>query len=131
MNEKRKNLSNERKVLKVMLIVVIFFILGLAFASVKENNSLQMGTAISPEMLETRWSQEYKLCLPGMVGKLNINTADQEDLEALPGVGEKIAQEIIFYREENGLFQTTDEIVKVSGIGIKKLDQMKGFIIVK
>ncbi len=119
---------NERKTLKIMLVIVFFFILGLAFASVKENNSLQMGTAVSPEMLETRWSQEYKLCLPGMVDKLNINTADQKDLEALPGVGEKIAQEIIFYREKHGLFQTTDEIVKVSGIGIKKLNQMKEFI---
>lgn len=129
MDKKRKILLYKNKSTRIVLVVVVLFILGLAFTSLGNPNSLEMGTAISPEILETRWIQDYQLCLPGTIDKININTADQETLEALPGVGEKIAQEIILYREKNGFFHTTDEIVKVSGIGIKKLDQMKAFII--
>ncbi|WP_313525910.1 ComEA family DNA-binding protein [Anaerotignum sp.] len=90
-----------------------------------------MGTEITPEGLELRWSEDYKLFLPGTIDKININTADQETLESLPGVGEKLSTAIIKYREENGLFHSVDEIVNVSGIGIKKLNQMKEFIIVE
>lgn len=115
----------------MLSLVVFIFILGLVFFSARVGNPLQMGSAITVDALEMRWSQEYKLFLPGTIEKININTADQETLEALPGVGEKLAKKIIVYREENGLFQAVDEIVKVSGIGLKKLNQMKEFIIVE
>lgn len=50
---------------------------------------------------------------------ININTATQEELEALPSIGEVRAQAIIAYREEHGGFRTTDELMEVSGIGEK------------
>ena len=50
---------------------------------------------------------------------VNINTATQEELETLPSIGEVRAQAIIAYREEHGGFRTTDELMKVSGIGEK------------
>ena len=40
-----------------------------------------------------------------------------EDLQRLPGIGEKRAQAIVAYREEHGPFQTVDELDKVEGIG--------------
>ncbi|MDD3393388.1 MAG: ComEA family DNA-binding protein [Anaerotignum sp.] len=122
---------NIRKKQKILLVVIMFFAFGLRLASVKDGNSLEMGASITIDGLEERWAEEYVLFLPGTIEKININTAEQEVLEALPGVGEKLAQEIIIYREENGLFHSTDEIINVSGIGIKKLSQMKEFIIVE
>lgn len=50
---------------------------------------------------------------------ININTATQEELETLPSIGEVRAQAIIAYREEHGVFRTTDELMEVSGIGEK------------
>ena len=49
-------------------------------------------------------------------GLININTADEEELCELPGVGESRAQAIILYREEHGAFRNIEEIQNVSGI---------------
>ncbi len=111
------------------MLVVFAFILAMIFTSMKGGDSLHMGSAVTVEALEARWAGDYKLFLPGTIEAININTADQKALEALPGVGEKIAKEIIKYREKNGLFHETEDIVNVPGIGIKKLNQMKEFII--
>jgi comEA protein len=58
-------------------------------------------------------------------GKININTADVRKLDEIYGVGEKTAERIAAYREEHGEFQTIEDIMKVSGIGIKKFESMK------
>ncbi len=53
-------------------------------------------------------------------GRVNINTANKEQLMTLNGIGEKTAQAIIEHREMNGLFMHTEDIKQVSGIGDKK-----------
>lgn len=64
-------------------------------------------------------------------GKVNINTANIEKLCEVPGIGEAMAKRIISYREENGKFKTIEDIKNVSGIGDKKLENMKEFIVIK
>lgn len=61
-------------------------------------------------------------------GKIDINTATQQQLMLLPGVGETIAKRIIEYRTENGEFAAVEDLLMVNGIGEKKLDQMKPYI---
>lgn len=57
--------------------------------------------------------------------KVNINTANQSELETLPGVGSAIAQKIIDYRTKNGKFETIEDLQKVNGIGDVKYDELK------
>ena len=66
----------------------------------------------------------------GQETKVNINTANKEKLETLPGIGETTAQKIIDYREANGKFKTIEEIKNVSGIGDAKFDNLKDKIVV-
>lgn len=64
------------------------------------------------------------------MGKLNINTATASELEALPGVGEVIAQRIVDYRTANGPFGSVDELIDVSGIGESTLASMRELVTV-
>lgn len=59
---------------------------------------------------------------------VNINTASQEELETLPGIGPSLAQRIITYREENGAFADITELMNVSGIGEKLFAQLENKI---
>ncbi|MGM0239685.1 helix-hairpin-helix domain-containing protein [Enterococcus sp. AZ103] len=61
-------------------------------------------------------------------GKVNINTADSTELQTLSGIGEKKAQDILNYREENGSFQKLEDLLNVSGIGEKTLENLRDFI---
>jgi competence ComEA-like helix-hairpin-helix protein len=53
---------------------------------------------------------------PQGYGKVNINTANAEELDALPGIGPKISAEIIRDRSENGSFDSPEDLARVSGI---------------
>ncbi|QSB10262.1 helix-hairpin-helix domain-containing protein [Lysinibacillus sp. FSL K6-0075] len=63
--------------------------------------------------------------------KININKADVATLATLPGIGPSKAQSILTYREENGHFQTIDDLKNVSGIGDKTFEKLKDAITVK
>lgn len=58
-------------------------------------------------------------------GKVNLNTATQGDLEALPGVGPVLAQRIIEYRRSHGGFRRVEDLRRVEGIGDHKFAALK------
>lgn len=62
---------------------------------------------------------------------ININTASEQELMTLSGIGQAKAQQIIQYREENGLFDTSEDLMNVSGIGEKSFETLKDSIKVK
>lgn len=64
-------------------------------------------------------------------GLVNLNTADVTLLDTLPGVGPSTAQRIVADRDANGPFASVEDLGRVSGIGPKKLEQLKGLVSVR
>ena len=62
-------------------------------------------------------------------GAFSFNTADEKELDKLPGIGPAMAKRIIEYRTENGAFQSPEEIKRVKGIGDAKYEKMKDKIV--
>ena len=61
-------------------------------------------------------------------GLVNINTAGQEELQTVPGIGEVKAKAILAYREEHGEFSSVEEIQQVPGIKGKTYEKIKNYI---
>ncbi len=62
--------------------------------------------------------------------KIDINRAEVWLLEALPGIGETLARRIVDYRQQNGPFHSTNELLKVAGIGKATYEQIEDLITV-
>lgn len=60
-------------------------------------------------------------------GKINLNTANKDELKTLPGIGDSRADEIIRYRENTG-FSKVEDIKNISGIGDKTYEKLKDLI---
>ena len=61
---------------------------------------------------------------------VNLNTATQAQLESLPGVGAKVAERILDYREKNGKFKKVEDLMNVQGIGEKSFLKLKPLLTV-
>jgi competence protein ComEA len=59
---------------------------------------------------------------------VNVNTADAEQLDALPGIGPATAAAIVADRDANGPFATVDDLSRVRGIGPAKLEQLRPLV---
>lgn len=62
---------------------------------------------------------------------VNINLANEIELQDLPRIGPKMADRIVRYRREHGSYKTIEEIKKVKGIGNKTFEQLKDLIVVQ
>lgn len=65
------------------------------------------------------------------MNKINLNKADENELQTIPGIGPSKAAAIISFRNENGPFQSVDDLKKISGIGDKTFEKLKESIIVQ
>ncbi len=59
---------------------------------------------------------------------INVNSATAPELESLPGIGPSLAQKIVDYRETYGPFLQLEDLLKVSGIGPAKFEQIQDLI---
>ena len=95
------------------------FILGGAFLLIKPEAGSVITQYDARQTETTAPARE-----PVTMEKINVNTAELSQLMCIPGIGEVLAVRIIEYREENGAFQSLDELTNVKGIGEKSLAKM-------
>lgn len=68
---------------------------------------------------------------PSRAAPLDLNLAGEEALQRLPGIGPVLAARIVAYRQAQGRFATVDDLLSVSGIGPRKLDEFRHLVTVR
>jgi competence ComEA-like helix-hairpin-helix protein len=64
-------------------------------------------------------------------GKLNLNSATDEQLQMLPGVGPSKAERVVAWRQKNGGFKRVADLRKVKGFGFKTLKKLEPYLDIK
>ena len=83
------------------------------------------------DSLKAEVAESENLNTQPQTAKVNINTADAKTLESLPGIGPAYAARIMEYRIKNGSFASYDDLLKIKGIGKKRLEKLLPFIQLK
>ena len=63
-------------------------------------------------------------------GRLDLNRATEQEFDALPGIGFRLAERIVEYRQSVGAFHSLDELREVKGIGRKKFERIRPLVTV-
>ncbi len=61
---------------------------------------------------------------------INLNTATSEQLQQVPGIGPSTAEKILQMRKSYGAFKSVDDLLAVQGIGPKRLEKMRKYLVV-
>ena len=114
------------------ILITVIFVVSVAVAALRAHErsaAVTISSGLSPNTEQLN-APTPAAQTPSASPELhvNINTAEAQELCLLPGIGETIAARIVDYRKAHGLFNNTDEIMNVSGIGAKKYEEIKSYI---
>ncbi|SFP21842.1 competence protein ComEA [Oscillibacter sp. PC13] len=110
---------------KILLGITAVFLCGLLTLAWQDRRS----AGSEPVMMSAETQIPEEELMPD-TAPLNLNTASEKDLVALPGIGEELARRIVAYRADNGPFESVEALMNVKGIGEGKLAELDGWITV-
>lgn len=126
------------RAVRVLVVVVGSVIFGLSalsgMAMAVEKKEAPQGAAVvaekgSPSAQSATEGKTAQIKADKAMPKnVNINSADKDQLVALPGIGPKTAEAIVAYRKENGNFKSVEELTKVKGVGDKTLEKLRPYL---
>lgn len=122
-----------------ILVLTLLFVLCTAAVFWRSGGGEEMEYVVRSEYAQLaqedpsqeEWDESWLLEEPTAEKPLNLNSADVEELDLLPGVGPVLAERIVAYRAENGPFAAKEDIMKVSGIGEGIFAQIEDVITVE
>lgn len=113
-------------VLLITCAVVLGYLIG-ANRETTQVSMTQVGTAQPANKTQTAVVSTVEGTQDGLI---DLNTADQTQLETLPGIGPQLAQRILEYRAQIGQFSNIEQLKNVSGIGDKRYAQIEPYVTV-
>lgn len=96
-------------------------------ALISDGQKIQIPAKPVPQNIQ---AENVTIIPENFVYPIDLNTANQAELESLPGIGPKTAQAILSYRDEHGFFKTVDELVDVPNIGPATLQKIRDLVTV-
>lgn len=112
----------------VLTCVFAAFMLGL-FAG-RNFNKMPVTVRSLPAVTEAPAEIQPENTAPTEPKIIDLNTATSEQLQTLPGIGPVLAERIVAYRQEIGTFTSVGQLMNVSGIGEKKLEELWDYVTV-
>lgn len=119
----------KQRISMLVVITVVFaaFTLGLFLGRNQNKNAVTLSV---PQAMQTTPAEEVptlEVTSPEtqpITFPININTASETEFMALPGIGETLAQRILAYRQEHGNFSSVEGLMRVEGIGKKRMEEL-------
>ena len=119
-------LSKKMKIITFSAVAVAALALGLFLECCDKKEFMVKDIPTPSELPEDTYDSHYD-----KNGKLDINVATKEELDELDGIGEKLAERIIEYRDKHGAFMAIEELTLVSGIGESLMEDIMDKICVR
>ena len=117
----------------LVVITMLFLVFTLGFFLGHNYNHSDIQLSIPPALRRSpapavHTPASAEAAAPEILFPININSAGEDELLALPGIGDVLAQRILAYRDENGSFDSVEELMNVEGIGEKRMEEMLDLI---
>lgn len=119
-------LSKKMKIITFSAVAAAALALGLFLECCDKKEFMVTDIPASPELPNDTYDSHYD-----EKGRLDINVATSEEFQRFDGIGEKLAERIIAYRDAHGAFGAVEELTLVSGIGESLMEKIMDEICVR
>lgn len=121
------------KISVLLVITIVFAAFTFGFFLGRNQNQGEMFVAVPEKIMtvpsiQTESIEEPTEDTEEISFPIPINQADKEEIMALPGIGDVLAERIIAYRKEHGEFSAVEELLNVEGLGKKRLEAILDLI---
>lgn len=119
--------AKDHLAISLLLLCAISFV-GFRYLKINQFALLQTGHAIEIDEASQDTTSYDEANYGAYRFELNVNHATWPELTLLPGIGEKLAQRIVEYREQSGAIRRLGDLADVEGIGPKKMQVIREFL---
>lgn len=117
----------------LVMITIVFAVFLIGFYTGRNYAAPPVTLSVPPSMQTepprtTEPVQETQITEPPVSFPIDLNTAGEKELTALPGIGEVLSRRILVYRETKGNFTSVEELLHVDGIGNAKFEAILDLI---
>jgi len=98
------------------------------YKPLQETEDLSVVDEIEESNVKTIEIQEHIQEIPDTI-RININKADADELQELPGIGPAYASRIVEWRKEHGEFTSVEQLLEIRGIGPARLENIRPLVV--